>query len=234
MSPSRRGAGGAGGRRRFDFHAHTYLTDGRASATDRWTSGRGMAHRALAVTDHVALEDPRPLIDRLRAERKAFEGGPMVTPVGVELTMVPPRRIADAVRAARRAGAEIVVVHGETRAPPPVPPGTNHAAVECGDVDVLAHPGFLTERDAELARAHGTAIELSGRGFHGLTNGHVARVALAVGADLVVDSDAHDPTQLLPYARARDVARGAGLSATAVLAAREVAPARLIKRGSPR
>jgi len=46
------------------------------------------------------------------------------------------------VRKARRLGAELVVVHGETLVEP-VPPGTNRRAIEAG-ADILAHPGLIT------------------------------------------------------------------------------------------
>jgi histidinol phosphatase-like PHP family hydrolase len=214
--------------RRFDFHSHTFLTDGDESATSMWHAAARMGHRLLAITDHVAAEDPKPLLDRLHAEARAFADGPLRTLVGVELTELPARMIADAARRARRAGAQIVIVHGETLLSP-VPEGTNRAAVESGEVDVLAHPGFLTERDAETARANGTCLELSGRGVHGRTNGHVAKTALAAGAALVVDSDAHRPEQLLTYEIAHQVARGAGLTEAEARRALERAP-RLLER----
>ncbi|MGC2290005.1 MAG: histidinol phosphate phosphatase domain-containing protein, partial [Thermoplasmata archaeon] len=173
-------------RDRYDFHCHTFLTDGRASATEMWGEADRIGHKALAVTDHVGLDDPQPLLDRLRREATAWEGQELTTLVGVEVTMVPPRKIPDAVHAARRAGAEVVIVHGETLANA-VPLGTNRAAVELNDVDILAHPGFLTVEEAELAKAHDVILELSARSLHMTTNGHVAHTALEVGNDLVVN-----------------------------------------------
>jgi len=196
--------------RRADFHSHSYLTDGESSPTDMWLEAQELEHRALALTDHVGPEDPRPLVDRLHQEAKVLESTRFIPIVGVELTKVPPRRIADQARAARKAGAEIVIVHGETIVEH-VPPGTNHAAIDCGLVDVLAHPGLLDPKDAELARAQSVVLEISGREGHSLANGHVARLALEVGAELVVDSDAHDPEHLIPLERARRIALGAGV-----------------------
>ncbi|MCI4360099.1 MAG: histidinol phosphate phosphatase domain-containing protein [Thermoplasmata archaeon] len=198
-------------RRRFDFHSHTFLTDGNTSATDMWSAADRLDHRLLAITDHVALDDPRALLARLHEEARAFDGGSLVTLVGVELSMVPPRHIDAAARAARKAGAEIVIVHGETLAEP-VPPGTNRAAIDCREVDLLAHPGLLDPNDAALAHDHGTFLELSGRSGHSITNGHVARVALEAKAAIVVDSDAHRTADLLSLERAERIARGAGLT----------------------
>lgn len=228
-SPPPNASEGPPSRERFDFHSHTFLTDGEASATDMWHEADLLGHRLLAVTDHIALEDPAPLLERLRQEARAFEDGPLTPVIGVEITMVPARHIATAARAARKAGAEIVIVHGESLMGP-VPPGTNHAAIECREVDLLAHPGLLSESDAELAHAHGTFLELSGRRLHSLTNGHVARVALSAGADLVVDSDAHAPQQLLSLDSARRIGTGAGLRPSEVQRALAEAPRRLAER----
>jgi len=199
-------------RRRADFHSHSFLTDGNTSPTEMWNEAEALAHRALALTDHLSLDDPRPLLDRLRREATAWEGTEFRAVVGVELTKIPPRRIADVARASRRAGAEIVIVHGETIVEH-VPSGTNHAAIDSAEVDVLAHPGLLDPQDADLAHAHGVVLEISARRGHSLCNGHVVRSALAAGADLVVDSDAHGAEQLVPLETARRVAIGAGVPA---------------------
>ena len=217
------------GPRRIDFHSHSYLTDGTTSATDMWYEAEILQHRALALTDHVGLEDPKPLLEQLRREASGWDGSAFVPIVGVELTKVPARRIADAARACRKAGAEIVIVHGETPVEN-VPPGTNHAAIDSGAVDVLAHPGLLDPRDAELAKEHDVVLEISARVGHSLTNGHVARVAIGAGAELVVDSDAHGPEQLVPLEQARRIARGAGLAGDRVEQALFTTPAALVRR----
>jgi putative hydrolase len=175
-----------------------------------WREGERLDHRALALTDHVGLEEPRPLLDRLREEAVGCDSPAFRPIIGVELTLVPPARIAEAARRARRAGAEIVIVHGET-AVEHVAAGTNHAAIESAEVDVLAHPGLIDERDVELARAHSVVLEISGSQRHSICNGHVVRNALAAGARLVVDSDAHAVDQLIPLERARMIARAAGV-----------------------
>ena len=55
-------------------------------------------------------------------------------------------------------------------------------------------------------------LELSGRKGHCLTNGHVARLAMKIGAKLVINSDAHAPGDLMNLDFARSVAIGAGMS----------------------
>lgn len=215
--------------RRADFHSHSYLSDGETSATDMWSEGEALEHRALALTDHLSMEDPKPMLARLHEEAKAWEGTGFLPIVGVELTKVPARRIADAARAARRAGAEIVIVHGESIVEH-VPAGTNHAAIDSGVVDVLAHPGLIDPKDAELAKAHSVVLEISGRQGHSLANGHVVRVALEAGAELVVDSDAHAPEQLIPFEQARRIALGAGVPASQLARVLGSTPSALVKR----
>src|SRR5439155_25183956 len=114
---------------------------------------------------------------------------------GVELTHVPAAAIAMLARRARAAGAAVVVVHGET-VTEPVEPGTNRAAVECDEVDVLAHPGLISPEDAARAAARGCFVEVSGRKGHAFANGHVVRTSLAAGTPLLLNSDAHEPADL--------------------------------------
>jgi histidinol phosphatase-like PHP family hydrolase len=65
-------------------------------------------------------------------------------------------------------------------------PGTNHAAVSCPHVDILAHPGLITSKDATLAQKHDIALEITARGGHNRANGHVIRIAEKTGCFLVV------------------------------------------------
>lgn len=148
---------------------------------------------------------------------------------GVELTHLPPFAIAETAALARRAGAVVVVVHGETPVEP-VEEGTNLAAVRCTDVDILAHPGFLTDEAADLAARNGVFLELSARKGHSLTNGHVARIAQRAGALLLVDSDAHAPEDLLTERLAHATARGAGLEDNFIRVVLEDNPRQLVKR----
>lgn len=224
--------GGGEGRtvdERYDFHSHTFLTDGETAATDMWHQAVRLGHRALAITDHLYTEDPRPMMERLLQEQKAFEVEGFHTLVGVEVSMAPPARIAEIARAARRAGAQIVIVHGETPVEP-VPPGTNRAAISSNEVDLLAHPGLLTEEEARLAKAHDVVLELSSRRGHSLGNGGVAKLALQIGAELVVDSDAHSPDHLLRQEFARKVALGAGVPLAHVQRVLTETPQRLLQR----
>jgi histidinol phosphatase-like PHP family hydrolase len=129
---------------------------------------------------------------------------------GVEITHAPPDQIPELVAEARKLGAVLVVVHGESPVEP-VAPGTNRAAID-SCVDILAHPGFITIDEARLAQKNGVCLEITARAGHSLTNGHVARIADGVGAKLVIDTDTHSPENLISREGAVRVLVGAGMT----------------------
>jgi histidinol phosphatase-like PHP family hydrolase len=129
---------------------------------------------------------------------------------GAEITHAPAEIIPKLARMARKKGAEIIVVHGETLVEPVIE-GTNWSAVNCPDVDVLAHPGLITREEAEIAGENDITLEISARRGHSLGNGHVVQMALEVGTNLVVNTDTHAPGDLIDYEMASKIAIGAGL-----------------------
>lgn len=196
----------------FDFHTHTFHSDGALSPMEQARRAVANGYELLGLTDHAGIGGLDRLLAELRRDRDVIERHwPLRVLIGVELTHVPAEAIAEAAAVARAAGAEIVVVHGETIVEP-VPAGTNHAAVSCGLIDVLAHPGLLTEEDARIAADNGVVLEISARRGHSLTNGHVVRLADRAEARLVVNSDAHEPSDLLTPGFQQHVARGAGIA----------------------
>ncbi len=180
---------------------------------------RGDHVRAIAVTDHADSSNIHILIPNLiKAARDLNPVNTTQLIVGVELTHVPPALIGPLAAQSRALGAQLIVVHGETPVEP-VLPGTNRAALEA-DVDLLAHPGFITEEEAALAAQKGILLELSGRKGHSLTNGHVVRMAERTGALLAINADAHAPGDFLTAEMAEKVGLGAGLSAEQYLQVR--------------
>ncbi len=199
----------------IDLHTHTFLSDGVLIPSELVRRAQVKGYRAIAITDHVDASNVEILVPQLVhvCQRLNDQGKVMVVP-GVEVTHVPPKDLAAVVASARAAGAQLVVVHGETTVEP-VAPGTNHQALKL-EIDILAHPGLITREEAALAAKRGIALELSARRGHSLSNGHVARMAQETGATLVLNTDAHEPEDLLTMAEARRVALGAGLSAREV------------------
>lgn len=215
---------------RADFHTHSFLSDGAMHPMELAHRAALAGYNAMAITDHIGLHDAGHLLPRLakecKAAAKAFD---IVVLPGVEITYVSPRKIAEAAKAARRAGAVIVIVHGETLAEP-VPKGTNAAAVRAKGVDVLAHPGLLSPADAEAAFENGVFLEISAKRGHSLANGHVAQAGTRAGASFLVNSDTHAPEDLVTEARAALLAKAAGLSPAMVKKVSGQWPKELLQR----
>ncbi len=129
---------------------------------------------------------------------------------GIEVTYVPPPLIAKAVKLCRTLGARIVNVHGETPAET-VPAGTNRAAI-LARPDVLAHPGRITIEDASLAKKLGVCLEITTRRGHNKTNRHVAVTAKKAGAKLVLNTDSHEPEDLMSGEKIKKTLAAAGLT----------------------
>lgn len=194
----------------FDFHCHSIFSDGELIPAEIWRRVKVLGYTAIAITDHADYSNYEVILSNLLKITSAFSGlTPRLIP-GIEITHVPPKFIPELIVKARQAGAEIVVVHGETLVEP-VEEGTNLSAI-LGGADILAHPGLITENEVKLAAEKGVFLEISGRKGHCLANGHVAKLALKYGAPLVIDSDAHSPSDLLSKELALKIAIGAGLS----------------------
>ncbi len=194
----------------YDLHTHTNLTDGELIPIELVRRMAVLGYTTVAITDHADPANMHFLIAAVLKVKEAARLYGVNLLCGIELTHIPPAMIASCAREARTSGADIVVVHGETIVEP-VAEGTNAAACTCTDVDILAHPGLITREDAEAARDHGVALEITSRGGHNRTNGHVVMVAREAGCSLVVNSDAHGPQDLLDERAKYLVARGAGL-----------------------
>ncbi|VAW38189.1 Uncharacterized protein MJ1295 [hydrothermal vent metagenome] len=195
----------------IDLHTHTFFSDGALVPSEHVRRFEVLGYEAVAITDHADSSNMDFIIPRIvQAARDLNPLGKTRLIPGIELTHVPPPLFAPLTVRARELGALIVVAHGETPVEP-VAPGTNRAALEAG-VDILAHPGFITEEEAALAAKKGIFLELSGRKGHSLTNGHVAQMAAQAGALLAVNADAHEPEDFMTAERAETVALGAGLS----------------------
>ena len=197
--------------RRCDFHTHTVFSDGELIPMELIRRAAVADHRAVAITDHASFSSIDWIAKQIAKDCSRADAWGIEAIPGVEITHVPVRYIAESVRMAKEAGAEIVVVHGETPVEP-VEPGTNRAAVSNPDVDILAHPGPITEEDARLAAENGVYLEISCRKGHSLSNGHVATTASRAGARLLVNTDTHSPDDLSSMAIATTVARSAGLN----------------------
>lgn len=195
----------------IDLHTHSTFSDGELIPSEVVSRALFAGYTHLAITDHAdpsnlehVLKGMLHVCDELRGKV-----GAKVYP-GVEITHVPPPLIAPLVTLARKRGAKVVIVHGETIVEP-VPKGTNIAAIRA-KADILAHPGLITEEEVLLAKKNGVLLEITARRGHSLTNGHVARLAAKHGARMVYNTDSHSPGDFTTWDTALRIIRGAGLS----------------------
>jgi histidinol phosphatase-like PHP family hydrolase len=195
----------------YDLHTHSILSDGEMLPIELIRRMAVLGYTTVAITDHVDTSNTISVIQSLDLVRESAKIFGVKLLCGVEITHVPPSQIADLAKSAKDSGADIVIVHGETPVEP-VAAGTNHAACTCRYVNVLAHPGLITREDAILAAKNGIALEITSRGGHNRTNGHVALVARETKCQIVVDSDAHAPHDILDERAKFVVAKGAGLT----------------------
>ncbi len=214
----------------YDFHTHTFLSDGELSPVELVRRACVRGYRAMAVTDHVGPGNLELVLKVLVTDCAAATARWDILAIpGVEITHVPKEDIDMVAKAAKELGARIVIVHGETPVEP-VEPGTNQAAVSSPWVDVLAHPGLVSLEDARMAAEKSVFLEISARKGHSLANGHVVRMAEQSGALMVLDSDTHQPEDLLTPELREKVALGAGLSRPALDGVFEANPRSLLER----
>lgn len=195
----------------IDLHTHTFLSDGVLIPSEMVCRALAAGYKTIGLSDHVDFSNMDLVIPRLVAVSKilAREYKIQVIP-GAELTYVPPRLISRAIVTAKKLGAKIVLVHGETVVEP-VPEGTNHAAI-AAKADILAHPGMITKEDVRLACKNKVYLELTTRRGHCQGNKHVASLAKTFGAKLVLNTDAHEPQDLLTVSMLKKTLKQASLT----------------------
>ncbi len=217
-----------------DFHTHTVFSDGELVPAELIRRAIYSGIDAIAITDHADfsnmefnLANIKKICEKINALYRSGNGSKFMVLPGVEITHVPPELIKDAVNLARKCGALIVVVHGETLSEP-VEKGTNLAALN-EDIDILAHPGLIAENEVKLAKKNGIYLELSYRKGHCLANGYVGNIANKYGAGLVISSDAHSPSDILDETKYNNVGLGTGLTNAEINKIKENAAALLKK-----
>ncbi|MCL4478444.1 MAG: histidinol phosphate phosphatase domain-containing protein [Deltaproteobacteria bacterium] len=196
----------------IDLHTHSLFSDGELLPSELVRRAEDIGIKAIAITDHVDFSNFIFVIEHIRkaAEELSDRKKTIKVLTGVEITHVPPDDIPALIELSRKHGADIIVVHGETIVEP-VEHGTNLAAIN-GRADILAHPGFISLKEAKLAAKNHVYLEISGRHGHSFSNGYVSMIAQKAHAGLVFNTDAHAPYNLMDYDTALKIVRGAGLS----------------------
>ncbi len=193
---------------------HSFFSDGVLLPSEIVRQCDVLGHEAIAITDHADASN----IDDLLKKMKTFlslqgESLPMTVLPGVELSYVPPKDIDKIAKYAKKRGAKVVVVHGETTGfKEPVYPGTNLAAVKSRAVDILAHPGLIAEETVAIARDNNVLLEITNRAAHKGGNTRVAELAQKLGAKMVVNTDSHHPEDFIDMKQAIALAKESGIN----------------------
>lgn len=199
----------------IDFHMHSTFSDGELIPAEIIRRAEAIGYKALAITDHADHSNIDLIIPRIvKVFKKIQPYTKLVLLPGIELTHVPPEIIPELSKEARKLGAKIIVVHGETLVEP-VQKGTNEAALQ-SDIDILAHPGLISEEDVKEASDRGIYLEITARKGHSLSNGYVAKLASKHSTKLVINTDSHSPGDLISKEFAVKILKGAGLTDSGV------------------
>ncbi len=216
--------------KRYEFHSHTLLSDGELLISEHVRRAEKLGFEVIGITDHADITNIDTILENMYKfiEKESKYYKVKVIP-GVELTHVPPEMIDELAKYAKDKGAKLVIVHGETIVEP-VEKGTNYYAVNSKYVDILAHPGIISSEEVKAAAANGIFLEISARKGHSLGNGRVVSLAREYGAELILNTDAHSPSDFISQQFAFEVARGAGLSEEEALKVISKNPLKLLEK----
>lgn len=196
----------------YSLHCHSLLSDGVLLPSEVAVRYASFGYKVIAITDHADYSN----IDFVtHAILKFTEHWPKDSKIikvlpGIELTHLPPEQFKPLAKYARKKGIKVIVGHGETLVEPVIK-GTNRAALEA-DIDILAHPGLISDADVKLAKKKGIFLEVTTRKGHRDTNLHVVERALKFQAKLILDIDSHDPEDVVSLEELISIARQSGLS----------------------
>ncbi len=194
----------------IDLHTHTFFSDGILSPAELVYRCSLNGLKAVALTDHADYSNIEEVIGGAeRAGKELTSRYDIEVIAGVELTYIPPADIGRMTDEARKLGAEIVVVHGETTAEN-VPAGTNISAIRAG-CDILAHPGVLEPDQAKEAAERNVFIELTTRAGHRDGNAQVASESIKENCRLIINTDCHGPQDIMNMQKFRGVLEQCGL-----------------------
>jgi len=180
----------------FNLHAHTFLSDGDLLPSEVAVRYQDKGYKVIAITDHADYSNikqaAKAIVEFCRRWPKNSEI--KVLP-GIELTHLPPEQFKPLSALARRKGIKIIIAHGETPVEP-VAKDTNRLAL-LADIDILAHPGLISDEDTQLAKDRRIFLEITSRRGHSETNSHVIKQARKFGAKLILNNDSHAPEDII-------------------------------------
>ncbi len=180
----------------YNLHAHTFLSDGDLLPSEVAVRYQDKGYKVIAITDHADYSNIKQVAKAIVefCKRWPKDSAIKILP-GVELTHLPPEQFKPLAALARKEGIKVIIAHGETPVEP-VAKNTNHCAL-MADIDILAHPGLITDDDTKLAKARNIFLEITSRRGHNETNQHIVNQAKKFGAKLILNNDSHSPEDII-------------------------------------
>ena len=200
----------------YNLHCHSLLSDGVLLPSEIAVRFAAVGYKLIAITDHVDYSNIELITDSILKFCRFWPKDSQIKVLpGVELTHLALNQFKPLSRLCRKKGIKVIVGHGQTPAEPVIK-GTNIACLEA-DIDILAHPGYITEEETKLAKEKGIFLELSSRKLHGDTNSHVAALALKFGAKLILNTDGHAPCDIITPEELKEVGKMSGLTESNII-----------------
>jgi len=195
----------------YNLHAHTFLSDGELLPSEVAMRYQDKGYCVIAITDHADYSNIKQIAKAIVefCKRWPKDSAIKVLP-GVELTHLPPEQFKPLAALARKAGIKIIIAHGETCVEP-VAKDTNRLSL-LADIDILAHPGLISDSDTELAARRGIFLEITSRNGHSQTNAHVIKQARKFNAKLILNNDSHRPEDIISPEQLIQVGKDCGLT----------------------
>ena len=195
----------------YDLHTHSLLSDGVLLPSELARRYEEKGYKVIAITDHADYSNIEQIIKSLLKFMQHWPGNSKIKVLpGIELTHLPLEQFKPLAKYARGQGIKIIVAHGETLMEPVIK-GTNRAALEA-DIDILAHPGLISDREVKLAKEKSVFLEVTSRKNHSDTNPHVVERALRFQARLILNTDSHLPEDIISCEQLINIGCKAGLN----------------------
>jgi len=195
----------------YNLHCHSLLSDGVLLPSEVAARYLAAGYKGIAITDHADYSNIEVVIKGIIEFVKYWPVHSKIKILpGIELTHVPPEQFKPLAKYARENGIKIIVAHGETIVEP-VAIGTNHAALEA-DIDILAHPGLISDDDIRLAKLRNIFLEITARKGHRDANTHIVERVRQLDADMVLNTDGHAPEDIISPEKLISFGINAGLS----------------------
>jgi putative hydrolase len=201
-----------------DLHLHSNWSDGSAPIEEMMAAAQSLGHEYCALTDHsprltvangLSAERLRKQLDVIDELRERF--APMQILTGIEVDILDDGSLDQEPELLERLDIVVASVHSKLKMEPAAMTRRMVRAVSEGYADVLGHctgrlvtggrgtrpeSKFDAEKVFTACRDNGTAVEINSRPERRDPPTRLLKLAMEIGCDFSIDTDAHAPGQL--------------------------------------